>query len=206
MNPIQKSVLSSEVIRSAKSYNLTAQNCHGTEGEVNTHALSTRPPPHHLLSQDGEWPFMRSKPKHNQVRVQPMQDMMLIRIVSRLSPLPPYKVHDLVLSLSGLTSIRKNYLSMSCRGHRVTQSLLIEEASTSHEIPILPIHLHSHVFFMSWSLLFTIYWINFTKRFRFELCRRSPKYFGVTTQCTVGSTPHTLMPCHALSRFTLSCT
>lgn len=55
---------------------------------------------------------MRGKPEHDQVRIQPMQDMVLIRIVARLSPLSPNEVHDLVLPLAGFARIRQDYLSV----------------------------------------------------------------------------------------------
>lgn len=53
---------------------------------------------------------MRGEPEHDEVRVQAVQDVVLVRVVPRLGALPAHEVHDLVLSLARLAGVRQYHL------------------------------------------------------------------------------------------------
>lgn len=59
----------------------------------------------YLLSQDRERPLVRSQAQHNQIRIQSMQDMMLVRVVAWLASLSSHEVHDLVFPFPGLIGV-----------------------------------------------------------------------------------------------------
>lgn len=59
----------------------------------------------HLLSQDGERPLVRGQTQHNEIRIQPMQDVMLVGVVAWLTSLSSHEVHDLVFPFPGLIGI-----------------------------------------------------------------------------------------------------
>lgn len=59
---------------------------------------------------------MRGEPEHDEVRVQSVQDVVLVRVVARLGALPAHEVHDLVLPLAGLAGVRQNDLVRVRRG------------------------------------------------------------------------------------------
>lgn len=53
---------------------------------------------------------MRGEPEHDEVGVQPVQDVVLVGVVARLAALAPHEVHDLVLALPGLAGVREDHL------------------------------------------------------------------------------------------------